>query len=391
MVSGTASLLAPLPAATTLRALAITPSSALLRGLIDSDGGSPILERRIEWAKERGQWNTGKAGVDFGILSGIQITVNGNEFSATENRFAPKTKYRFRVRVRNLGGWAELQNVEYFATPPILRPIFLSGNLSFGTVLVGESATRILAISNAGNAALNVSSISLPEGFTSSFSGSVPPSNSVDAEITFAPPVGGPFGGTLKVTSDATSGITNYSISGTGDAGEPVPPTIVAHPASVTVQRRMPAEFQVATAGGEGPITFQWFFNGIVLRKATTPRLLLRRVHPRDAGSYSVSVADGVSGLVSSNATLHVIDIRIMRAPRNQTVKVGRTAVLSVAAAGAPPLTYQWFFNGVALEGATDRKLSLPNAQAENAGAYSVHVSNSTGTLITPDASLEVR
>ncbi len=392
-ISGTATLLAPLPTATTLPAQAITPTSAVLRGVVDSDGGSPILERRIEWAKEPREWNSGVAGVDFGILSSLvsgSIRVSGNEFSATEQRFAPRTNYRCRTRVRNIGGWAEVISVELFATPRIERPIFLSGDLSFGTVPVGESATRTLTISNAGNAALNVNSINLPEGFTTSFSGAIAPTNAVDAAITFAPLTGGPFGGTLKVTSDATSGTTNYFISGTGDAGPPVPLTIVANPESLTLPRRGSAEFQVATAGGQGPIRFQWLFNGNAVSGATSPQLILPRVHPREAGVYSVTVTDGATALVSSNATLRVIDIRIRRQPRDRVVREGKTALLSVSVVGAPPLTYQWFFNGAALEGATGRVLTIPNAQAENAGAYSVHVSNPTGTLITPEATLGV-
>lgn len=390
-VSGKGISLIPLPTATTLNPQSVTPTSALLRGIIDSDGGSPILERRIEWIKGARAWNTGMPGVHFGILAGNSSTINGNEFSATETRLKPEAPYTFRVQVRNAGGWATPVDIKSFNTPKASRIVSLSGDLAFGTVVVGESATHTLTIANSGNAPLSISSITFPDGFTTSFSGTIPPGGSNELMVTFTPTSGGPFGGTLTVNSDATAGTTNYFISGTGDAGPPVPVTIAGQPASLTARRGVPVDFSVAPAGGLGPLTFQWHFNDAPLRGATSPILHLRRVHPRHAGNYAVSVSDGTTTLVSSNATLDVIDIRILRTPRSRPVRVGSSTSFSVTAIGPAPLTYQWFFNGLAIEGATARKLMLENVQAENAGPYSVHVSNATGTLITPDATLGVR
>jgi hypothetical protein len=43
-------------------------------------------------------------------------------------------------------------------------------------------------------------------------------------------------------------------------------------------------------------------------------------------------------------------------------------------------LSYQWYFNGVAISGATQATLSLANVQAANAGTYTVQISNSLGS-----------
>jgi len=66
---------------------------------------------------------------------------------------------------------------------------------------------------------------------------------------------------------------------------------------------------------------------------------------------------------------------------------VSRTAVMSgnsyfrIEAGGAPPLYYQWEFNGTNLAGATDALLALTDLQPNQVGTYSVTVSNPFGTV----------
>ncbi len=56
-----------------------------------------------------------------------------------------------------------------------------------------------------------------------------------------------------------------------------------------------------------------------------------------------------------------------------------------------PTWPRQGSLNAIRSDSATDRKLFLEDVQAENPGTYSVHVSNPTGTLTTPDATLGLR
>jgi O-glycosyl hydrolase len=65
--------------------------------------------------------------------------------------------------------------------------------------------------------------------------------------------------------------------------------------------------------------------------------------------------------------------------PTNQTVFVGAPATFSTAASGTVPLSYQWLFNGTNLDGAVAATLSLTNVQPEQAGSYSVVVTNIVG------------
>lgn len=54
-------------------------------------------------------------------------------------------------------------------------------------------------------------------------------------------------------------------------------------------------------------------------------------------------------------------------------------AMLNFAAAGAPPLTARWQFNGTNLPGATNLFWFIPNASPTNAGLYSLVVTNAAG------------
>jgi outer membrane protein assembly factor BamB len=68
--------------------------------------------------------------------------------------------------------------------------------------------------------------------------------------------------------------------------------------------------------------------------------------------------------------------------PQSHTVALGSTVVFSVEATGTG-LTYQWQNNGSPIPGATSVRLILSNAQAADAGSYTVTVTNSSGVAVT--------
>jgi len=76
--------------------------------------------------------------------------------------------------------------------------------------------------------------------------------------------------------------------------------------------------------------------------------------------------------------------------PQSQTVTVGANVQFSVTASGKPTPTYQWYFNGTAINGATGSTLSLTNVQAANAGNYTVTVANAAGSVTSNQATLTV-
>jgi len=102
-----------------------------------------------------------------------------------------------------------------------------------------------------------------------------------------------------------------------------------------------------------------------------------------------IFVADSLAGTLRMG-TVVTIAPQITTQPQSVAVAAGGSAQFSVAATGTPPPTYQWFFGGVAISGATSSSLSLTNVQAANAGSYSVTVSNSAGSVTSTMANLSL-
>jgi hypothetical protein len=69
---------------------------------------------------------------------------------------------------------------------------------------------------------------------------------------------------------------------------------------------------------------------------------------------------------------------------------VGGTAYFRAAASGAWPLSYQWYFNGAPIVGATNSTLALAGASLDQAGNYSVTGSNVWGVVTSREAQLKV-
>lgn len=76
--------------------------------------------------------------------------------------------------------------------------------------------------------------------------------------------------------------------------------------------------------------------------------------------------------------------------PANQTVFATQRATFAVSATGSRPLVYQWLFNGEALPGATGPTLALTGVSLEQAGQYTLVVSNLAGVVTSTPALLTV-
>jgi hypothetical protein len=80
----------------------------------------------------------------------------------------------------------------------------------------------------------------------------------------------------------------------------------------------------------------------------------------------------------------------ILTNPASQSVSGGGTAIFTVTATGLGVPTYQWLFNGSPISGQIGSSLTISGANANNAGAYSVIVSNSAGVMVSSSAALAV-
>jgi polygalacturonase len=165
-----------------------------------------------------------------------------------------------------------------------------------------------------------------------------------------------------------------------------LPPGITTQPANQTITIGQNASFTV-TATGTGPLSYQWYYNtNTLLAAATNATLTITNAQTTNDGGYSVLVTNSVGSITSSVATLTVnstvVAPSITTQPTNYSATVGQNAAFSVTAGGGTPLSYQWYFNvNTPLAGDTNASLSLTNVQPDDAGVYSVIVTNASGAV----------
>ena len=176
-----------------------------------------------------------------------------------------------------------------------------------------------------------------------------------------------------------------------GGSNPPVAPFVSLQPQSLTVPVCGNATFTVS-AIGTAPLAYQWRFNGTDISGALTNTCLLTNAQITDGGNYTVVITNLVGSVTSSVAILTVSNIApgITAGPASLDVFIGNTVAFSVAAAGSAPLAYQWCFNGANISGADAGDYSFNNAQAGNAGGYTVVVTNSYGSVTSAVAVLTV-
>jgi hypothetical protein len=171
------------------------------------------------------------------------------------------------------------------------------------------------------------------------------------------------------------------------------PPAITVQPTSLTVTQGQTATFSV-TATGTAPLTYFWRKGATPMTNGPNPSLTIASAQSAAAGTYSVIVSNSAGTITSSNATLTVIvppsPPAITAQPGNQIVGLGQTATFTVTATGSTPLSYFWRKDATVLTNSASPSFAISNAQTNNAGTYSVIVSNSLGTATSSNATLTV-
>jgi len=119
----------------------------------------------------------------------------------------------------------------------------------------------------------------------------------------------------------------------------------------------------------------------------TTPagNQLLQWTYSKDGGGSAGEDAAWVDQVVVAPAAPSIIT-----QPASVHALGGSNVSFFVAAAGAPPLTYQWQKDGIALAGMTNSSLTLSELTRSNSGTYRVTVTNAYGSVISSNAVLKV-
>jgi hypothetical protein len=170
-------------------------------------------------------------------------------------------------------------------------------------------------------------------------------------------------------------------------------PSIFTEPVSQLVSLGQTATFTV-TAGGPGPLTYQWQKNNVPIPGATSASYTTPVTTINDNGAtFKVGVANGSGGVASSTVTLTVLytSVSITAQPTSQTVPLGQTATFTVAGAGTGPLIYQWRKNNISIAGANSATYTTPPiTQTDDGTKYVVSVSNSFSGVTSVTVTLNV-
>lgn len=198
-----------------------------------------------------------------------------------------------------------------------------------------------------------------------------------------------------------------FALAGCGadrDADDGSPPPSISSPPTITSQPQAQSAlagnvvtFAVA-ASGTAPVAYQWKRNGVDIPGANGASLTLLSVDTADGGVFSVVVSNAGGSVTSHGATLTVTlppsplpaSPAVTSQPQSQSALAGDVVTFTVEASGTAPLAFQWKRDGVDVPGANEASLTLLSVGPDQAGVYSVAVSNVAGSIVSSEAILTV-
>ncbi len=139
---------------------------------------------------------------------------------------------------------------------------------------------------------------------------------------------------------------------------------------------------------GNGPMFYQWRFNGLDIAGGTNALFEILNVQTNQAGAYTFVASNALGWVTGAVAQVTVlVPAHVDPLPPSTTVLLGSNVTFSANASGTPPLIYQWRKNGANIPGATNATFTLTNVQVIDGGAYTVVVQNNYG-VATSDPTL---
>lgn len=166
-------------------------------------------------------------------------------------------------------------------------------------------------------------------------------------------------------------------------------PTITGQPVGDTV---CAGETVTLAASGAGTaIGYQWLKGNTVIPGATSATYEFTAA-ATDAGSYSVIVANACGSATSTSVDVVVnTAASVTTQPADVAVFDGDKITLTVAASGTEPITYQWYRNDAAINGATSATYETTAGIAgDEVGEYYCIVTNACGADTSEDATVGV-
>ncbi|HXJ56071.1 MAG TPA: immunoglobulin domain-containing protein [Verrucomicrobiae bacterium] len=167
-------------------------------------------------------------------------------------------------------------------------------------------------------------------------------------------------------------------------------PFIVQQPLGTSVLAGSSVTLTVS-AGGTPPLQYLWAFDGINISGANRTSLSWTNISRAEAGDYRVRIYNAFGSATSTVASVVVnYPPLVSTVPSYQRILVGSNITFAASATGTPPLFYQWRLDGRDLAGAHGSQLLIEDGQPEDAGIYSLVVTNAFGAVSNIVATLEI-
>ena len=203
--------------------------------------------------------------------------------------------------------------------------------------------------------------------------------------------------GAGKVVDDVTTDARGFirSVPYTIGAWQYCPTEITSQPLGTTIWANTDATLTVSIEGDNPTYQWQYSTNGSTwydIEGETSSTLTLSNV-PSSQNGYKYRCA-----VDSDNSDLTYSSVAILTVKPSPTLDNNPTGFevwsnvdrsLSVSATGEE-LTYQWYFNGDAIEGATESTLSFDNIQFDKTGSYYCVITNPAGSVQSSTAEVVV-
>lgn len=193
----------------------------------------------------------------------------------------------------------------------------------------------------------------------------------------------------LAISNASTANAGNYYVIVTNTYGSVTssvvsltilfPPAITNNPTGFEASLHGGGILNVGVSGTT-PLAYQWLLNGTNIAGATAPVYTIASLTPTNAGAYSVQVTNPYGAVTS--VPVNVVLLPSLTMPFMGAIGLwGQNTTLSVGAVASGTLSYQWYFDGAAISGATSNTYTLGDIQFTNAGLYSVVVSSPDGSV----------
>ena len=149
-----------------------------------------------------------------------------------------------------------------------------------------------------------------------------------------------------------------------------------------------------ATVRGRRPIGFRWYRNEVLIPDATSDTFILPQVSSSDNGVYMVTAWNSDAEVSAYVGTLVVYDGPpvITVQPQDRNVSLGQSTQFGVRTEiGGPATTFQWYRNGIAIDGEIQSQLIWDRVtESDSTALFHVVVTNRFGSVTSRDARVSI-